>query len=215
MAYTVYLDGVALPVTPASLKVKIKGKNETVNLIDQGEVNLLKTPGLTEVEFEALLPNLTYTFGGGQGAEYYLSKLESLLTSRRHFQFIVSRVTPGGRLLYSTNLTVALEDYEIQEDAEELGFDSRVTVSLKQWKQYGVKTVEVEEETKEASVTQTRDASTAPQVKTYTVKPGDCLWNIAKQYTGNGQDWNAIYNANRDKIQNPNLIYPGQVLTIP
>lgn len=215
MPYTFYLDGMALPVAPSSLKVKIRSQNKTITLMNQGEVNLLKSPGLTEVEFEALLPNLSYTFGGGQGAEYYLGKLESLKVGKRHFQFIVSRTTPGGRLLYSTNLTVALEDYEIQEDAEKLGFDSSVKVSLKQWKEYGVKTVEVKEETKEASVSQTRDTSTAPQPKTYTVKPGDCLWNIAKQYTGNGQDWNAIYNANRDKIKNPNLIYPGQVLTIP
>ena len=50
---------------------------------------------------------------------------------------------------------------------------------------------------------------------TYTVKKGDCLWNIAKKYLGNGAKYNLIYNANKDKIKNPNLIYVGQVLTIP
>ena len=49
----------------------------------------------------------------------------------------------------------------------------------------------------------------------YTVKSGDCLWTIAKKYYGNGAQYMKIYNANKDKISNPNLIYVGQVLTIP
>ena len=54
------------------------------------------------------------------------------------------------------------------------------------------------------------------QPKTYTVKSGDCLWNIAKKYYGNGADYTKIYNANKGVIGgNPNLIYAGQVLTIP
>lgn len=53
------------------------------------------------------------------------------------------------------------------------------------------------------------------QNRTYTVKKGDCLWNIAKKYYGKGSLYTKIYEANRDKIKNPNLIYPGQVLKIP
>lgn len=54
-----------------------------------------------------------------------------------------------------------------------------------------------------------------PQVRYYTVKRGDNLFNIAKYYYGNGNQWPLIYNANRNKISNPNLIYPGQVFVIP
>lgn len=46
----------------------------------------------------------------------------------------------------------------------------------------------------------------------YTVKSGDTLSGIAAQYH---VTWNAIYNANRDKISDPNVIYPGEVLIIP
>jgi LysM repeat protein len=49
----------------------------------------------------------------------------------------------------------------------------------------------------------------------YTVVKGDCLWNIAKKFYGKGSLYTKIYNANKDKIKNPSLIYPGQVLTIP
>lgn len=51
--------------------------------------------------------------------------------------------------------------------------------------------------------------------RTYTVKKGDTLWGIAKKYYGKGSQYTKIYNANKDKIKNPNLIYPGQVIKIP
>ncbi len=50
---------------------------------------------------------------------------------------------------------------------------------------------------------------------TYVVVKGDSLWKIAKKFYGSGSQNTRIYNANKDKIKNPNLIYPGQVLVIP
>jgi hypothetical protein len=59
-------------------------------------------------------------------------------------------------------------------------------------------------------------AAPAPaQQRYYTVKRGDNLWNIAKAYYGNGAQYVRIFNANRNRISNPNLIQPGWVLLIP
>ena len=49
----------------------------------------------------------------------------------------------------------------------------------------------------------------------YTVQRGDSLSKIAQQQYGDGKKWKAIFEANRDQISNPDLIHPGQVLTIP
>lgn len=49
----------------------------------------------------------------------------------------------------------------------------------------------------------------------YTVKAGDTLGSIAQQELGSGARWNEIYEANKDTIKDPNLIYVGQKLTIP
>ncbi|MCL8268485.1 lipoprotein LipL71 [Leptospira weilii] len=56
--------------------------------------------------------------------------------------------------------------------------------------------------------------------KRYVVRkkvPADCLWRIAKdkRHYGTAKLWRRIYEANRNKIRNPNLIYPKQVLLIP
>ena len=50
---------------------------------------------------------------------------------------------------------------------------------------------------------------------TYVVKTGDCLWSIARGFYGSGAKYTIIFNANRDIIKDPSLIYPGQVLKIP
>jgi len=64
-------------------------------------------------------------------------------------------------------------------------------------------------------------SSTAPTSKpveaerTITVKAGDSLSKIAKRELGDASKWHAIYEANKDRIKNPDLIYPGDVLTLP
>jgi len=60
-------------------------------------------------------------------------------------------------------------------------------------------------------------SSTAPadQERSYTVQSGDSLSKIAKHAYGDASKWHAIFDANRDKIKNPDLIQPGQVLTLP
>ncbi len=52
---------------------------------------------------------------------------------------------------------------------------------------------------------------------THVVKKGECLWYIAgyEDIYGNPLKWPLIYKANKDKIKDPDLIYPGQVLAIP
>lgn len=58
-------------------------------------------------------------------------------------------------------------------------------------------------------------ASTTGQSQTYVVVPGDSLSKIAKHHYGDANQWQRIYEANRDQIKNPDLIHPGQKLVIP
>lgn len=51
--------------------------------------------------------------------------------------------------------------------------------------------------------------------QSYTVVKGDSLSKIAKHFYGNAGQWKKIYEANKDQIKNPDLIYPGQTFRIP
>lgn len=222
--YDFYLNKCLLPVAPPKLSVKINNANETVTLINEGEINILKKAELTDIEFECRIPQEKYPFAvyesGFKGADYFLDYFESLKTSKKPFQFIVCRKRPTGKRLFDTNIKVSMEDYKITEDAKN-GFDVLVKIKLKQWRDYGTKTVNISfnMEKPKASVEPQREATTSPApvtAQTYTVVKGDCLWNIAKKFYGNGSKYSIIYNANKRVIGgNPNLIYPGQVLTIP
>lgn len=222
--YDFYLKKCLLPIAPSKLTVKINNANETVTLINEGEINILKKAELTDIEFECRIPQEKYPFAvyksGFKGADYFLDYFESLKTSKKPFQFIVCRKRPTGKQLFDTNIKVSMEDYKITEDAKN-GFDLLVKISLKQWRDYGTKTVNItfNMQKPKASVEPQREANTSPApaaAQTYTVVKGDCLWNIAKKFYGNGSKYSIIYNANKSVIGgNPNLIYPGQVLTIP
>ena len=222
MAYKLYMAGTLMPITPSKVTVKINNQNKAMTLINGEEINILKAAGLSDVSFELVLPQVSYPFsnGGAQSAAYYLSLFERLKVSKTPFQFILNRQKPGGGMFHYTNLTVGLETYEITDDAGE-GFDVKVKINLKQYRAYGTKTVTVQpaptpaEKPKATVQPAPRPAPSAPKKSTYTVKSGDCLWNIAKKYLGDGSRYNEIYNLNKDKIKNPNLIYPNQVLTLP
>lgn len=225
MAYYFYMGEMLLPVAPKKLQLKVKNKNKTYTLINQGEVNVLKKPGLTEIEFEALLPNVIYPFalydkGDFKQADYYLGKLEDLKTEKKKFQFIVSRKLPNGDVLFNTNIKCSLEDYSIVEDAKEYGMDVMVKIKLKQSTDFKVKTCKVKKKakSKKKKVKTKKKRSTnknTSKAKTYTVKKGDCLWKIARKFYGDGSKYTVIYKANKKKIKNANLIYAGQKLTIP
>lgn len=231
--YDVYLDKVLLPVAPPKIKTDIRNKNKTIELINDGEVNLLKTPGLTEISFTILLPNVKYPFGkypdGFKNSAYFLGVFEQYKVSKKPFQFIISRTLPNGTVPFHTNLRMSLEDYSYEDTTAE-GFDIKVTLNLKQYKDYGTKTVKIGANNT-ASVSNAPKRSTGAGAnntgKSYTIKSGDTLSNIAKSKMGKASLWRTLYSANQTVIENAakargkkssnngHWIYPGTVLRIP
>lgn len=220
MAYYFYLDGVELPVAPSKLQTKINNKNKTVTLINEGEINILKKAGLTDISLSPLFPQTNQPFASGlMPLSFYLDKFEKLKTSQKSFQFIVTRMTPGGKMLFNTNMKVSLEDYKLLEDSNN-GMAAVIDINLKQFKDYGTKKVTVKEQPKQTTeakkvikVTETKVREVSkPTPKSHKVVKGDTLWAICKKYLGNGNKYPEI--AKLNGIKNPNLIYPGQVIRL-
>lgn len=53
------------------------------------------------------------------------------------------------------------------------------------------------------------------KTRDYTIKSGDSLSKIAKEFYGDAGDWQKIYQANKNTIKDPNMIFPGQKIIIP
>lgn len=66
-----------------------------------------------------------------------------------------------------------------------------------------------------ADITIDTSLAPPPAEKTYSVQPGDTLSKISKQFYGDANKYMRIFEANRDKLDDPNMIRVGQVLKIP
>ena len=213
--YHIYLDDVLLPIAPSKIETKIKNQNKTVNLINEGEVNILITAGLTEIKFDVLLPAQEYAFAifeeGFQPPSFFLDKFEKLKTDNKPFLLLINRMR-ANEFLFDTSMNVSLEDYTIKEDAEQNN-DIWVSLNFKQYRDYGTKTLKVAKSAgttkKKASVKQKRQ-TTKTKPKTYTVKEGDTLWDICKAKLDDPTKCWEI--ARKNNIKNPHLIYSGQVI---
>ena len=214
--YRLYLkqDGkqILLPVTPAEIETKTGNRNKAVYILNFGEMNLAKKPGLQEIRFTALLPGRQYSFvqteDGFHEPEYFLNYFREYKAAAKPVQLILFRRLADGTQLFCGNTEVLLEDYTVTEKGGEQG-DFWVEMHWKEWKtaksiRYSVKGNTMTEQG------QTRQ--TKQPAATYTVQKGDCLWNIAKKQLGDGAKYKEI--AQKNGISNPNKIYPGQVLKL-
>lgn len=212
--YIFFMGNVPLPVTPGRLQIKTKNQNKTINLINEGEVNLLKSPGLREITFDAMIPQVRYPFAyynlGFLNAPFFLQHFEKLKADKKPFQFIVVRILPRGLPTFTTNIKVGLEEYAILEDANN-GQDLTVNIKLKEYKNFGTKIFDYDPETETATIKITRSTDTAPDIKTYVAKAGDTLWSVAKQFLGDGGKYLDLMRLNK---LNNNTLEPGQVIRV-
>ena len=202
-----------IPVLPAKLNVSSPGKNERVTVLELGEVLLLRKKGLRILSWESFFPvsKAPYTVGQIRDPVSIVQAIQKARDQKSPVRFLIT----GTDL--DCNLRMGIDSFEYEERSGELG-DLYYTIKLYEWKDISPKRIVLPEKKEEPAKTQEPERPGKPEQtsKTYTVKPGDCLWNIAKKFYGKGSDYTKIYNANKGKIgSNPNLIYPGQAFTIP
>lgn len=191
-----------LPVKPSDYNITVAQKNTVVNVIRVGDINLIGNSGLREITLSSFFPAKDYNFSNNSNRKTplsYVEKIEAWRTAKEPIRVIITGVL---------NMECTIESFSYGE--QDATGDIYYTAQLKEYKKVKVKNVST-------SSTQDSTRTTKPveSGRTYTVQSGDYLWKIAKQLYGDGALWKKIYEANKDKISDPNLIYPKQVLIIP
>ena len=239
--YHFFVGNLELPYAPSELKVKIGSNNKTVDLINGSEINVLKNPKLTEIEFEIELPRgRQYPFANKlQSPIKFTDYFEKLMLNKTPTKLVIVRTPPNGGVgntangFASSTWTVSLEGYDIKESAEN-GFDMKVSLRFKQYVSYGtvkqkivVKPTTTNNKNNTPKPAVKKPAKKVNKNKSYTIKSGDTLWGISHKFYGSGSKWKTIYNANKSVIEktakkygkksssNGHWIYPGCKLTIP
>ena len=221
MSYSVYFKyggrRYKLPVNPEEIKKDQKLNIEKYQVLGSGAVSVPTYADLWEYSFDCELAHKeTHYMESGTSADpdRYIQILTKAQKKKKPIQLIYSNGETDDE-----SVKVLVESCGIVEKAGEEG-DKYLSLSFLQYKAPSKKYMAVKTPTATVAKAQTPQASqpSNPAVtkgKTYTVKAGDSLWKIAKQFYGNGASYSKISGSNSDKIKNPNLIYPGQVLTIP
>lgn len=227
--YYFFLNDVLLPVPPPSMNVRYKNRNQTISLINDGEINVIRKQGLQEVSFEIMLPNKWYPFAqynsassiatsllGGSGtityAKNFLSDFEQLKVNQAPFRLIIVRMDNKFNFLGDTNLLVTLEDYSVNEDADKSGFDFQVPLKFKQYQPYGTKELEIETDEngqKVANLPQVRE-TTKEIPRAYTTAANMSVLEACRMAAGGQLDWRAV--AVNNNIFNANDVAKGTLL---
>lgn len=225
--YHFFIGDLEVPYAPSELKVTIGSNNQTVSLINGNEINILKNPKLTEIEFEIELPRgRQYAFANKLvSSKTYTDYFENLMIKRKPVKLVITRPNPflkgstgiGGTIkdFESTVLTVSLEGYDMKESAKN-AYDITVSLKFKEYIEYGTikKVIIIEDNTGDGSgggdggddsggdKTPTEPVTKPVEdTETYTVKKGDSLWKISRKFYGTGTKWKSIYEANKTVIE--------------
>ncbi len=218
--YRIYLqqgdNQILFPLAPAELTIQTGCGNKVVELVNLGQVNLLKEIGLRDISFEAVFPGKkrSYVSYGRKEPfyepDYYLGMLRQFQESKEPATLIICRELADGTRLFDDHFQVSVEGFTATEKGGEEG-DVHVMVRLKEYRSIGSILYHATQSASGSTVLRETTVQTAAKIKnTYTVKKGDTLWKIAKEMLGDGSRYQEIAKANG--ISNPDLIYAGQVL---
>ncbi len=222
--YKVYLGDILLPIPPSKIELKYGNKNKTTTLINGTEINVIKPLGLSEFSFNAVLPNVRYPFANYEGGEFIdagvlYERIRNLKLNQTPFYFRILRTLPNGTILfYNDEFKATIEDLAVMDDTSQ-GFDITVKIKLKQYRDYGTKTLTLEEagiasvvEERSISEEKKEEIPSETNPKSYTVQKGDSLWTICKKFYGDGSKYKDV--AAKNNIANPNFLSVGQVLVL-
>ena len=204
---------IRIPVVPAEYTVTSEQDNTSVTVCNLGEVTLRGKRKLQQISFSSFFPR-QYDSG------YCDVRSKSPITMVKRVEKMKRAGSVKLIITGILSMKVTIESFEWGEN-DGTG-DISYTLSMKEYRTVSIPaSVLVKEQPAQPAAaggdggTSGRDQPETTGTQSYTVKSGDSLSAIARKLTGS-TNWQAIYEQNKAVIgSNPNMIKPGQVLTIP
>lgn len=220
MSYSIFFDynntTYRIPVNPEEVKTENNLSIEKYNILNLGQVAVANYKELNKYSFETEFPYKAASYvnykNNFKNSDFWVSLFEGWIKNKTVVRFIASN-----GIGKDINTLVLISSLGITEKAGEEG-DKYISFELLEYRKFDKKVATVKDlGGNKATSNQSSNENSNPKAtnRTYTVVSGDTLWGIATRYYGNGAQYPKIYNANRNIISNPNLIYPGQRLVIP
>lgn len=210
-----------LPINPSSIKISQGSNSTTYDLVDLGEINVIKSPKLLTYSFDSIFPaRQDYPFANAQilsgissdGVFYnpYVYYLTKWMRTKRPIRFMMF----GGR--YTINTPASIESFEWKESAGS-GGDIEYSLSLKQYVFYTAQRVSLHETAAGTgySVAEPDRPDDRQTPTTYTMVAGDNLWKIAQTKLGDGSRWKEIQQLNGISDAEIRRLPVGKVLKLP
>lgn len=212
LTFNAEAEKIRLPVLPTSIKTTMGTKDQSVDIVGLGEILIAQSRPAVEFSFSSFFPKGSFpgiAVASPPNPQTLKNKIETWKNSNKPVHFIVTGM--------GIDCYCRIAKFVPSEDGGDVG-TIKYDIALKEYRAVKVRQVKVSTTTAKATVekqTTRTDNSTTPQ--TYKVVWGDCLWNLAKRFLGNGAAYMKIYNANPNvfKGRSPNMLYVGETLVIP
>ncbi|MDD3039758.1 phage baseplate protein [Bacteroides sp.] len=206
---------ITLPINPGVVKVERKGQNKEKEVLNLGEINILRTPGLRSLKIssyfpqaESILPTNLNVYSVLKSValwkkerydpEYYVSFFTKLQEEKKPLKLVITDL--------DFSMMMAVERFTFTRKAGEHN-DIYFELSLKEWVRYGATKVTVERDAngKITKVTKTELTNTDAELGIVTipskheVSEGEKIWEIARRLTGDGTNYKGILSSNMAK----------------
>ena len=201
------------PVLPSAINVQDYAITNDSNITGLGDVTVFGGKGLRTIEISSFFPNPKRKYRFVNYTDYpkqydCVTKIKKWMDKGEVLRFIVTGT--------EINFQVRITDFEYSE--QDGTRDVYFTINLKEYRKIKISsTTPKKKKTDNKDRTDTKETDNKPKQKTYTVKSGDTLYDIAKKHYGKGSDYKKIIEKNKSKypsLAKSTTLKKGWVLTI-
>ena len=201
------------PVLPSAINVQDYAITNDSNITGLGDVTVFGGKGLRTIEISSFFPNPKKKYYFVSYTDYpkqydCVSKIKKWMDKGEVLRFIVTGT--------EINFQVRITDFEYSE--QDGTRDVHFSINLKEYRKIKISsTTPNKKKTDNKDRTDTKETDNKPKQKTYTVKSGDTLYDIAKKHYGKGSDYKKIIEKNKSKypsLAKNTTLKKGWVLTI-